>query len=59
MWMTNKTKQYRKCKSCNLDCVIVRARAVEKIVDCKKKEVLESMFGEGNPKYSMQNCPKR
>ncbi len=57
--MTNKTKQYKKCRSCNLDCVIVRARATEKVADNKKNEVIKVMFGEGEPKYNTQNCPKR
>lgn len=55
----SKMKLFKKCRSCGLDCTIVRARATEKVADSAKKKVVEVMFGEGKPKYGTDNCPKR
>lgn len=55
----SKMKMFKKCRSCCLDCTVVRAMATEKIADGDKKKTVEAMFGEGKPKYGTDTCPKR
>lgn len=56
----NKPKTFKKCRSCGLDCTVVRARAIEKVVsEVERRKIIVSMFGDSKPKYGTDNCPKR
>ncbi len=47
------------CARCSLDCIVVRALAVEQIPDSKRAEFLKNRFGEGKPIYTRDTCPKK
>lgn len=49
----------KKCKSCGLDCIIVRGLAVAGLPDSKKPEKLKAMYGDTKPAYNPENCKKR
>lgn len=54
-----KDKKSKKCKSCSLDCSIIRADALGTVSVSEKKERNIALFGSEKAKYTKETCPKK